>query len=145
MNEHNQLQQTGQANQANAPINHTHNDSHKQIYGLTQADLPVLALSLASNILSYHQSGMHTNHDIALASAPSIDTNTHNIQSYNDHSNAMFHNEKHQQQTHLLQSINMAKNSFKSRLEQDSLLFEQHQQRQQVTQRQISQHQGIEI
>ncbi len=62
-----------------------------------------------------------------------------NHEFHNDHS-AMLNT-----QVHLQQSINIAKNSFKLRLEQDRINFEQHQQHQQTIQKQMSMHQGIEI
>ena len=77
---------------------------------------------LASNILNHHQ----------------------NTDSINAHSNTIQNDShEHQQQANLQHSINIAISSFKSRIAQDSIHFEQHQQ--QVMQRQMSQHQGMEM
>ena len=124
INEHNV------SNQKNELSNHANNIISKQPYALTSADLPILALSLASNIINHNKN------------ISSINESSISEHSYKDgiHGN----NQEHQQQIHLQQSINMTKNSFKLQLAQESIRFEQHQQHQ-VIQRQMSQHQGIEI
>lgn len=128
MNEHNKLQQSNELD------NQVNNEQIKKPFTLTHADLPILALSLASDILSHSH-----NHD-------NVNLSTKNIQALNNCADDMHNiNQEHHAQIKLSQSIDFAKNFFKGHLEQDSIDFEQHQQRQQMMQRQMNQHQSIEI
>jgi hypothetical protein len=135
MEEHNKLQQTNETN------NHAINDQIKKTSRLTQSDLPILALSLASSILNHHQNveSLEPHINTNLNAATNTNVSIYNQESHNDQS-AMLNT-----QVHLQQSINMAKNSFKLRLEQDRINFEQHQQHQQTIQKQMSMHQGLEM
>jgi ATP-dependent exoDNAse (exonuclease V) alpha subunit len=135
MEEHNKLQQTNETN------NHAINDQIKKTSRLAQSDLSILALSLASSILNHHQNveSLEPHINANLNAATNTNASIYNQESHNDHS-AMLNT-----QVHLQQAINMAKNSFKLRLEQDRINFEQHQQHQQTIQKQMSMHQGIEI
>ena len=123
INEHNAAQQINEIkNQTTKPSN------------LTTLDLPVLALSLASNILSHNHNG----------AVPRIDRISTSNYTHGQSFNENIPSQDHQQQIHLYQSIDIAKNSFKVPLEQHNIHFEQHQQHQ-VIQRQLTQHQGLEI
>ena len=136
INEHNKQRQIHEI------ANHTNNEDAMKTYSLTQADLPILALSLASNILNNY----HNSPKISQNIDSNLNFSIHNTQDYVDYSNTFSYSQDQQHQihqVHLQQSINMAKNSFKFRIEQDSMKFEQHQQ--QVMQRQMSQHQGLEM
>ena len=131
--EHNKLHQTNELNK------HANNCLYKQSYSsgqysLEEADLPIVALSLAFNILNHHCSNENMSSDNILVYEEKINE----LHSNHGHST----NQVHLDQLHL-QSINMAKSSLKLQLEQDSVHFEQHQQR--VMKRQMSQHQGLEI
>ena len=115
INEHNKRCQINEVG------DHTNKVDVVKTYSLTKADLPILALSLSSNILNQHQNADNKH--------------IHIIQ--ND-------SQEHLQQRNLQHSINIAVSSFKARIVQDSMHFEQHQQ-QQVLQRQMIQHQGMEM
>ena len=128
INEHNELHRTNELNK------HATNESHKQAYSLGQADLPILALSLASNILNHYNNNVNLSDD----KNPGHEGQINELHSNTGHSAI----QAHLDQQHI-QSINIAKSSLKLQLEQDSIHFEQHQQ--QIMQRQMSQHQGIEI
>ena len=109
--EHNIVQQTNELSK------HVNNSASKLSNTLTHADIPILSLSLASNIINHHR-------DNDYHSSESINTSNHH--------------QDHQQQMHLQQSINMAKSSFKLQVENESMHFEQHQQQNQIMQRQKS-------
>ena len=102
-------------------------DENKQL-NLSKADVPVLALALASDIIT------HNNANKQLVNDNYMDTT---------HSNIMNNIEEHY--VHIDRSINNLKNSFKFRLEQESIHFEHHQQQQQVMQMQRSGQHSMEI
>ncbi len=96
---------------------------------LSKVDLPVLALALASDIIT------HNNANKLLVNDSHIDVT---------HSNSIVNNiEGHH--AHIEQSISSFKNSFKFRLEQESIHFVQHQQQQQIIQMQKDKQHCIEI
>ena len=108
-------------------------DSHEENkpFNLSKADLPILALALASEMIN------HTNVNKMVIS----DSHSHINAA---HINAIDNNisDHHIQAEHL---INNLKNSFKSRIEQDSMHFEQHQHQQRMMQMQRSQQHSMEI
>ena len=108
-------------------------DSHEENkpFNLSKADLPILALALASEMIN------HTNANKMVMS----DSHSHINAA---HINAIDNNisDHHIQAEHL---INNLKNSFKSRIEQDSMHFEQHQHQQRMMQMQRSQQHSMEI
>ena len=112
--EDNKLQKTYNLNNQD-----NHNQSIKPL-NLTRADLPILALSCAADILNYNQSLEHasTNHI--------LEQNSHRA------------NQAHQ--ISLVHSSNIIKNSFKTRIELESTQFQQHQ----ITQKQMSQQRDME-
>ncbi len=109
---------------------HSHNQTTKLSF--TQADLPVLSLALASEIVEHHNNKDNSietvNHDSNVNSAR-----------HEEHQEMSQQNLNNNDHDH---SINMIRVAFKARIEQEGHNFEQHQQ---VIQRQMSQHQGIEI
>lgn len=115
INEHNKRCQINEVG------DHTNKVDVVKTYSLTKADLPILALSLSSNILNQHQN----------ADNKQIHIIQHDSQ-------------EHLQQKNLQHSINIAVSCFKARIAQGSMNFERHQQ-QQVLQRQMIQHQGMEM
>jgi hypothetical protein len=104
------------------------NYENNKPFNLSKDDLPILALALASEMINHHNTNkMNVSENYINAThISSIDNNI------GDH---------HIQVEHL---INNLKISFKSRLEQDSIHFEQHHQ-QQVAQMQINQQHSMEI
>ena len=121
--QHNSLHDSLRSNKAT--------DSHEdnKPFNLSKADLPILALALASEMINHNNANkmiIHENH-ISATHVSAIDNNI------SDH---------HIQAEHL---INNLKNSFKSRIEQDSIHFEQHQQQQRTMQMQRSQQHSMEI
>ncbi len=121
--QHNSLHDSLRSNKAT--------DSHEENkpFNLSKADLPILALALASEMINHNNANkmiIHENH-ISATHVSAIDNNI------SDH---------HIQAEHL---INNLKNSFKSQIEQDSIHFEQHQQQQRTMQMQRSQQHSMEI
>jgi ATP-dependent exoDNAse (exonuclease V) alpha subunit len=109
--------------------------SHNKDSNLTKADLPILTLSLASEIVEHHNKANNIEH---------IDHDSTNINNQGHEEHQGLHPQDHSGIEHN-NTINLIKNSFKMRIEQEGHNFEQHQQHQQVIQKQMSQHQGIEI
>lgn len=108
------------------------NDHHQNEGSrITKADLPILTLALASEIIEHHSKTKNIEYVNA----------QHDVNNSNEDHLALVHS--HTQSD--INSINMIKNTFNTRIEQESHNFEQHQQQHQVIQRQITQHQGIEI
>ncbi len=109
-----------------------HNDKaydhyeNSKLFNLSKADLPILALALASETIN-HANKMNVNENYINATyASSLDNNI---------------SDNHIKVDHLINSL---KNSFKSRIEQDSIHFEQHHQ-QQIVQMQRSRQHNMEI
>lgn len=111
---------------------HSHNQSTK--VNLTKDDLPVLSLSLSSEIVEHHNKINNNDHI-------SYETDNMSNDTYDEHQ-ATHQREEAYQNDH---SINMIKASFRNRIDHEAHNFEQHQQHQQVIQKQMSQHQGVEI
>lgn len=109
---------------------HDHNQSHKLSF--TKADLPSLSLALASEIVGLHYID---NKDDSIANV----SNNLNLNSarHEEHQEISQHDLNNNDPNH---SINMIRVAFKARIEQEGHNFEQHQQHQQVMQRQMSQH-----
>ena len=121
--QHNSLHDSLRSNKA------TDSNEDNKPFNLSKADLPILALALASEMINHNNSNkmiINENH-ISVTHVSAIDNNI------SDH---------HIQAEHL---INNLKNSFKSRVEQDSIHFEQHQQQQRTMQMQRSQQHSMEI
>ncbi|MCT4635322.1 MAG: MobA/MobL family protein [Rickettsiales bacterium] len=112
---------------------HSHNQNTK--LNFTKSDLPVLSLSLASDIIDHHNKSNSIEYN-------NIDPTNINNQGHQEH-----HGMHPQDRSEIEHNniTNMIKNSFKMRIEQELHNFEQHQQHQQVIQKKMSQHQGIEM
>jgi ATP-dependent exoDNAse (exonuclease V) alpha subunit len=107
--------------------------SYNKDLNFTKADLPILTLALASEIVEHHNKSSnieHINHDSSYI----------NNQGHAEHQG--LHPQDHSGIEHN-NTINMIKNAFNTKLDQEGHNFEQHQH--QVIQKQMMQHQGIEI